>query len=146
MTEYICKKKCYHGHPGQSKQIFNVGDSYSAAEDEIVPHHFAPKLSPEVEAKLSEQRKFFNMLNAMNRYALIAYARKQYDTRFHAATGKKKLIEKITALHEHKMAEEKERIERAEEQANINSDIHGTESLERAYEAEDLEQEQESKE
>jgi hypothetical protein len=82
-----------------------------AKDGETVPGHFERKGSAEEEAKLSEEQKFRNMLERLDTYGLISYAKKEYDKRFHPKTGKEKLIEKIIALQEEKMAEEKERSE-----------------------------------
>jgi len=108
MRECVCIRKCYHGRPGVSKRLYDVDDIYMAEDNENVPPFFVPKLSPNEEAKLSEERKFLNMLERLDTYALIGYAKKEYDKRFHPATGKKKLIDKIIALEKEKKKERSE--------------------------------------
>lgn len=105
MPEYICIAKCYH------HKLYEVGDTLIAKDSESLPGHFRPKLTTKEEAELSEEQKFRNMLERLDTYGLMSYAKKEYDKRFHPKTGKEKLITKIIALQEEKMAEEKERSE-----------------------------------
>ncbi len=100
MRKYICMRKCYYARPGATRRLYSVDDIYEANDDEKVPSYFEPMLSPGEEAKLSEERKFVNMLERLDTYALIGYAKKEYNERFHPRTGKKKLIDKIVALRE----------------------------------------------